>query len=298
MNTPNYSLENNQNFKQTDILKNSQEENQPRWLKVLTKLSGTYFILSALSAIGVVLFMGFIAAALGGSFGGGVYVYSFFATSSLTYFILVYGLFRFKKWVFVIFGLLFIQNALFFVFDFRGVTGVFQSIPENSLFLVVLTTFVPLVLAFVFWLSRKYFVGNYFAPIPVISVIIIQLLSVFILINVTNLSNQELKGEEEAQQARMEGNSPYEEDFEMPKQESVKKTDFIYGDVRIAPGIDKKLLDDDLLSLTYYDVVTSGLITTREQCIQYASQSLNSLIQAEKDKGIALVNACVYYLEN
>ena len=75
------------------------------------------------------------------------------------------------------------------------------------------------------------------------------------------------------------------------------KPDIIMG-IKITPGIDRSVLDEDLIGLIQYDVDIKKLITTRQGCVSYAQYSLSGATAVEKARGQAIVNACIYYLEN
>jgi len=72
----------------------------------------------------------------------------------------------------------------------------------------------------------------------------------------------------------------------------------IVSGIKITPGINTNLLDADLLSEIKHEVLTAKDITTKEGCVTYAELALSSKTATERATGLAMVNACVYYLEN
>ncbi len=265
----------------------------PIFVGALFRLYGASLILTGFFALAVPLFTAFLAGAMSGvkeGFYEGYKIYAFLAVGALPSFVMAYGLFRLKKWIIAGFVIQLVSQIIGFFLVSKEELLVFYEVMSVGILILALLPILILILAYIF---RRSLNGKYIAYVPLILITVGLILSSVLSFNSSNNVNT----------AQQNGDDSYIEDnypaffSEAPNQTTqVEKKDVIDG-VVIKPGVDKSVLDDDSINEVRWAALESGMISTREGCVSYGAMSRASDDPKMKARGVALANACIFYLE-
>lgn len=269
------------------------EKKIPIFVEALFRLYGASLILTGVLSLIAPLFTGFIAGALTGTKEGfyeGYKLYAFLAVGALPTFVMAYGLFHLRKWIIAGFVIQFVSQIIGFFLISKEELAVFYEVMSIGILILALLPVLILILAYIFRGTLK---GKYIAYVPLVLITIGLILGGVLSFNSSNDANTAHQNRDDSY---IEDNYPTLFSETLNQTTQVERKDVIDG-VTIKPGVDRSVLDDDSINEVRWAALESGMISTRKGCVGYGAMSRASDDPKMKARGVALANACIFYLE-
>jgi hypothetical protein len=293
--------------------KYDQEVVTPIWVQAIFKLYGYFQIFSAVSSIIVPMvggvLLGVLAAALGGgrdSFFEAFKLYGYLVVGVIPAAVLAYGFLRNRKWIITCLGLQLASSLFFYVTGIIGGKSYQNELLSTSFFssMMILFMAIPVIVIVIAIIYRNTLSGKFFAITPVLLMVLSMAGAQYYTNDtVKNNSNQNMQTEVNTDRFDTKTSSGLNSTSTTSTTTAVmgknvdKKSGVIKG-IKINPKVDNSILDSEDISMLKYTIENEPIGKTREACVDYATQYFQKGSSPEaKAEGVALVNACVYYME-
>lgn len=273
------------------------EKEMPFWLQAVFKLYGMSLVLSASFAVVPLLLSALMSGSMSGSkeifyeaFYAGLGLYSFLIFGAVSTLVTAYGFFRSRKWLIPALALGILSQIMGYI---TLNNSDLEMVSESAIILISIFLFVPITMLALVWFNRQSLKGSYSKVIP-LTLVFFGLMGSYVTSSKTHDTVKSVNGRY-FENSHIQDATYYSTSTPDGTNSRYKKS--VTDGMQIKPGIDKAVLNDDLIKEVKWAVLESGMISTREQCVSYSNQTSHDGTEEGRARAIALTNACVFYLE-